>query len=134
MKKNTLPIIILIVTIAAVGTLTFYPRAKSSAELDAFAQCLAEKQVTMYGAYWCSHCQNEKKRFGDSFRFVPYVECTEETDKCIAEKINGYPTWVFPASPAGGPDPLTNSGQAVKRFEGEMGLERLSLESGCLLP
>ena len=38
-----------------------------------------QKKLTMYGAYWCSHCQAEKKLFGDSFKYVPYVECTQET-------------------------------------------------------
>jgi hypothetical protein len=74
--------------------------------------------VVMYGAYWCSHCKNEKKRFGDSFQFVPYVECTEEAQKCIAAGIRGYPTWIFPDG---------------RRFEGELGIERLSLESNCSL-
>ncbi|MEK7089329.1 MAG: hypothetical protein AAB920_00745, partial [Patescibacteria group bacterium] len=43
----------------------------------ALAQCLASKKVTMYGTYWCSHCQNQKALFGDAFKYVPYVECTE---------------------------------------------------------
>ena len=94
-------------------------------EYDAFAQCLTDRGVIMYGAYWCPHCQNEKKAFGDSFRFVNYVECTQETGKCLVEKINGYPTWIFPTSSADGPD--------GGRFEGEMGLEKLSEASGCLL-
>ncbi len=38
--------------------------------LDDFAKCLSEKGVTMYGAAWCSHCQNTKKTFGQSFQYV----------------------------------------------------------------
>jgi hypothetical protein len=119
LKKNIPVVLLVIVIVAVLGVLVFYPKNRSSAELDVFAGCLAEKNVVMYGAYWCPHCQNEKKRFGDSFRLVPYVECTEETEKCITEKINGYPTWIFPDG---------------HRFEGEMGLERLSAKSGCPLP
>ena len=63
-----------------------------SANLDAFAQCLAEKKITMYGAEWCPHCLNEKNAFGDSFKYVPYVECPEKPDKCLAAGIRGYPT------------------------------------------
>jgi len=87
--------------------------------LDAFAQCLAEKKVTMYGADWCPHCQNEKKAFGSSFKFIPYVECPKDPKRCLAAGISGYPTWIFPDN---------------KKFEGEQGLEKLSKESGCPLP
>lgn len=85
---------------------------------DQFAQCLADKKITMYGAAWCPHCQNEKAAFGDSFRLVPYVECPEHIAECTALGIQGYPTWIF----SGG-----------KRLQGEQGLEKLSQESGCQL-
>lgn len=87
--------------------------------LDEFAQCLANEKATMYGADWCPHCQNEKRAFGSSFQYVPYVECPKETQRCIALGIQGYPTWIFSDG---------------RRFEGEMGLERLAVESGCALP
>ncbi len=73
----------------------------------------------MYGAYSCSHCQNEKKAFGEAFKYVPYVECTQETQKCLNAGVNGYPTWI------------TASGQ---KYEGEQGLLGLSKISGCQLP
>lgn len=117
-KKNLLSVIILVVAVGFAVFLIFYQKNKPSADLNAFAECLAEKKVVMYGAYWCPHCQNEKKAFGDSFRFVPYVECTKEVQECIAAGINRYPTWIF----ADG-----------RRFEGELGLRKLSLESGCPL-
>jgi len=85
---------------------------------DDFARCLAGKNVVMYGANWCPHCQNEKKAFGDSFRLVPYVECPEDPQRCLAAGIAGYPTWIFPDG---------------NKFEGEQGLKRLSQESGCPL-
>ena len=85
---------------------------------DSFAKCLAEKKVTMYGAYWCSHCQNEKRNFGSSFQYVPYVECTQEVELCRAKGVAGYPTWI------------TEDG---KKYEGEQGLNRLAEISGCEL-
>lgn len=84
--------------------------------LDSFAQCLTDKGYTMYGAYWCPHCQNEKKEFGDSFRLISYVECTKEPKKCVEAGIQGYPTWIS----ADG-----------KKLEGEQGIKRLSEISGC---
>lgn len=88
------------------------------ASLDAFAQCLAQKGATMYGAYWCSVCKEEKKAFDNSFRFVSYVECTAEPQKCLDAGIKGYPTWIFPDG---------------RKFEGKQGIEKLSQESGCPL-
>ena len=96
--------------------------AKSSqptTNLDAFAKCLAEKKITMYGAAWCPHCQSEKKAFGKSFKYVPYVECPEETQLCLDKGIRGYPTWILPDG---------------KQLIGEQGLQKLSEESGCPLP
>lgn len=45
----------------------------------------------MYGSVNCSHCQSQKKMFGDSFQYINYVECTEEFDRCA--NISGVPTW-----------------------------------------
>lgn len=94
--------------------------------LDSFAQCLASKGITMYGAEWCSHCQNEKNRFGNSFRFVLYVECPADPKRCLAAGVAAYPTWIFPASLA--------DGASDKKLVGEQGLQKLSYESGCKLP
>jgi len=127
--KNKFLIVLGVVGVMAVSVLVLsYPRqeAQTGANLDAFAQCLADKNITMYGAAWCPHCQREKKAFGDSFRLVPYVECPDNPQKCLDKGINGYPTWIFPASSAGKPD--------GKKLEGEQGILKLSAESGCALP
>lgn len=100
--------------------------------LDGFAKCLAERGATMYGAYWCPHCQNEKRAFGSSFQFAPYVECTKEAKRCLEAGINGYPTWTFPILLNTSTERLGT--QEVKQFEGEQGLTKLSEISGCTLP
>ncbi len=108
----------------------------ASSSLDSFAQCLASKGITMYGADWCSHCQNEKNRFGNSFRFVPYVECPAEPSRCLVAGVNAYPTWIFPASPARLAEDSAKraGGPGDKKLVGEQGLQKLSDESGCPLP
>lgn len=90
---------------------------KPNPALDGFAQCLTGKGVTMYGAKWCSHCQNQKKEFGQSFRLVKYVECPDNIDLCLSKGIQGYPTWII----------------GDKKYEGERDLEELSEISGCAL-
>lgn len=87
--------------------------------LDNFAQCLTDKGVIMYGANWCSHCQNEKKAFGNSFSKVNYVECPKDPKKCLDMGVEGYPTWIFGDG---------------KKLVGEQGVQKLAQESGCALP
>lgn len=122
MMTNKLKIFVVIIVVAAAGLVTLFLIDKNNTpaqgKYDAFAQCLADKKVTMYGAYWCTHCQNQKAAFGDSFKFVSYVECTEETQKCIDAGVQGYPTWIF------------SDGH---KLEGEQSLEKLSQDSGCSL-
>ena len=113
--------LMVVIIILAIG---FTWRLSSSAgQYATFAQCLTEKGVKMYGAFWCSHCNNQKKLFGSSWASVEYIECSTpdgagQTSLCAAAGITGYPTWEF----AGG-----------KRVSGEMSLADLSAQSGCLL-
>ncbi len=119
--KNLPAISILsVIALGAVLIILFQSKGEiSGKELDYFAKCLADKGAVMYGADWCPHCQNEKKAFGDSFRFISYVECPNEPNLCLQKQVQGYPTWIFGDG---------------NRFEGEQGLERLSKLSGCSLP
>lgn len=126
MNKKYLFILFGIVAVAVALAIVLYPKEKSSGELDSFAQCLASKGITMYGANWCPHCQSQKNRFGSSFKFVPYVECPDDPKRCLAAGVTGYPTWIFPASPVGGPD--------GRKLVGDQELQKLSDESGCQLP
>ena len=87
-------------------------------QLDGFAKCLADKKVAMYGAYWCPHCQAQKKLFGSAFQYIPYVECTVDIKSCTDKNITGYPTWIF----ADG-----------SRATGEMSLKDLSSKTSCPL-
>ena len=119
-KMNKLVlVIVMVIVIVAIGILVWSNRsAPANAALDQFAQCLASKNVTMYGADWCQHCQSEKNAFGNSFRYVPYVECPDNIQTCLDLGIEGYPTWIL--------------GDGT-RLVGKQGLEGLSEASGCAL-
>ncbi len=91
---------------------------------DGFAQCLNDNGAVMYGAYWCPHCQAQKKLFGSSWDYVNYVECSlpngnGQTQICIDEGITGYPVWKF----ADGTE-----------ISGELSLEQLGSFTDCSLP
>jgi len=90
---------------------------------DFFAQCLTDKGAEMYGAYWCGHCQNQKAMFGDSFKFIEYIECDSggqnaHPEKCQKAGVTGYPTWKING----------------KLMPGEKTLELLANLTGCSLP
>ncbi|PIQ68038.1 MAG: hypothetical protein COV91_06175 [Candidatus Taylorbacteria bacterium CG11_big_fil_rev_8_21_14_0_20_46_11] len=117
--KMSVGIVFSVAVVVLVGFLFIGGRSPYSAEaLDSFASCLSEQGLTMYGAYWCPHCQNEKAEFGDSFAKVNYVECTDDPKQCTDAGITGYPTWI-------GPNGI--------RLEGEQGLQMLSEVSSCSL-
>lgn len=92
-------------SVASVAVLFFVPFGltgsdNTDADTSELAFCLAEKNVIMYGAYWCPHCKEQKELFGDSFEKVKYVECADpvnprqQTKDCISAGINNYPTWI----------------------------------------
>jgi uncharacterized membrane protein len=65
-------------------------------ELSTNLQALNAK---MYGAYWCSHCFEQKERLGrEAMSKIPYIECSQDgvnsqNAMCKARKLPGYPTW-----------------------------------------
>ena len=114
-KTTILTIIALIIIILFI----YFNRTPK--EYDEFARCLTSKDVKMYGASWCSHCQNQKNTFGKSWDYINYVECSlpdgnGQTAECQAAGIKAYPTWEFGDG---------------SRISGEVKLEQLSSISRC---
>lgn len=98
-------------------------RSRAPGDLDAFASCISEKKAVFYGAFWCPHCQRQKKLFGRSERLLPYVECSlpngqGQTQTCTDKGVTGYPTWIF-----------ADGGKET----GELSLKRLAEKTGCTL-
>lgn len=77
------------------------PTITTRSDTDAMriATKLAGKQSTMYGAYWCKHCYDQKQRFGKkAFGMLRYIECDKygantQYQLCRQKRIPGYPTW-----------------------------------------
>src|SRR5471030_2574861 len=100
-------IFFLIICILVLGTIATVLIQSSSptvpagpGKYDVFAQCLKDKGATFYGAFWCPHCQAQKKEFGSSVKLLPYVECSTpdasgQTQICIDKGITSYPTWIL---------------------------------------
>jgi uncharacterized membrane protein/glutaredoxin len=114
--------IVAIVTIT--GTLGVYAsQGKIAAQSNSFAGRLAQHltvtNAKMYGAYWCPHCIDQKKQFGEAQKLVPYVECDSkgvnpQTALCQQKGITGFPTWEING----------------KMLSGERSLDELATASG----
>ena len=126
-KKKIASRILWIIGVLVVATLAVwaYTSFRSDPhEFDALAKCLSEKNIIMYGAYWCPHCQDQKRMFRDSWEFVKYVECASPgdpytpTEQCKAAGVASYPTWVFPGG---------------SKVPGAQEFDKLAKISGCPL-
>jgi hypothetical protein len=110
----------------ALGATYYVGYHQRAHKYDAFAKCLTQRDVKMYGAYWCPHCADQKALFDAAFKYVNYIECgvpgntSKIQDSCTDAGIKHFPTWQFP--PTG------------ERVEGTMPLGDLSLRTGCPLP
>lgn len=117
-------VLIFLIGVISVSYILFRNNSNESTPTEAFAKCLAEKKAVFYGAFWCSHCQNQKKMFGSAQKYLPYTECStpdskDQTQVCKDKKIEGYPTWEF----ADG-----------SRETGEVSFAKLAEKSGCSAP
>ena len=125
MKKQTIFIILIIlVVVIVIGVGVYSNKNKTPSKYDSFAKCISDSGAKFYGAFWCSHCNNQKKMFGSSKEYLPYVECSEkdgasQLQVCKDAGIVGYPTWIF----ADG-----------SKIEGEVPFETLSEKTQCPLP
>lgn len=134
MKKNkSLNNILIVSGILIVGALGYwYMEQSKPGELDTFAQCLTEKGVKFYGAFWCPHCQSQKAIFGSSKQYLPYIECSTadskgQTEICKEKNITSYPTWSFAIS-------STTATTTEEFAPGEKTLQELAEKSSCVLP
>lgn len=126
-NKTLFSILGVIIVVVAGGAIAYnkkYGDTVSVSVYDGFAQCLASSGAKFYGAFWCPHCQNQKKAFSSAQKYLPYVECSTpdskgQTQACADAKITSYPTWVF----ADGSQEL-----------GEVAMAKLAERSKCSLP
>lgn len=114
---------VFIAIIVAYGVYALVSNAGEPAKYDSFAKCLGEKNAKFYGAFWCPHCTKQKKIFGSSAKYLPYIECSTsnkqgQTAVCISANIQNYPTWEF----------------ADGSRTGSLTLRELSQKTGCVLP
>lgn len=125
MKKQTKFILFIVLVVVLVGGVGIYASAnRTPGKYDEFAKCISNTGTKFYGTFWCPHCNNQKKMFGSSKKYLPYIECSSKNGKsqlqvCKDAGIAGYPTWIF----ADG-----------TKLEGEVPMETLAEKTQCTLP
>ncbi|XP_019088202.1 PREDICTED: thiol-disulfide oxidoreductase LTO1 isoform X2 [Camelina sativa] len=85
-----------------------YFRTEITSSSSPYAIALAKHLNTigarMYGAFWCSHCLEQKEMFGkEAAKQLNYVECfpdgykkgTKILKACADAGIEGFPTWII---------------------------------------
>ena len=93
-------------------------------QLGALAKCLTEKGVQFFGTHWCPFCTQQKEMFGETARYLPYIECapdratSEEIAMCEAANVRGVPHWRFPDQ---------------RQIERIMSIQSLIEYSGCVI-
>ncbi|XP_024536881.1 thiol-disulfide oxidoreductase LTO1 [Selaginella moellendorffii] len=98
----------------------------SDATKMALAKHLKSIGAKMYGAFWCSHCHEQKQELGkEAMKILEYVECfpdgyrknVKTAKACEAAKIEGFPTWIIKG----------------EKYSGELSLEELADAAGFSL-
>ncbi len=122
MKMNsTLGFVLL--GIAMMAAIIVYAAIKSNAPspYDDFAQCITDQGGQMYGAYWCHNCANTKDRFGSSFKYIDYIECSTPGSNTfdLCPDVTGVPKWTRPDG---------------ENLVGDVPLENLAEFYDCQLP
>lgn len=122
MKTRMQIIGVIVIFAALIGGYVWYKNMPG--QYDNFAQCIKDSGATFYGAFWCPHCQEQKKMFGNSARFLPYVECSTPDGQstrinCQQKNVTQYPTWEFSDG---------------TRQVGQMTFEALATKTSCALP
>lgn len=95
----------------------------SSDRAMALADSLRSLDARMYGAFWCSHCYDQKEVLGkEAFSKLQYVECSKDGYKsqnalCKEKKVPGYPTWEINGQLFPGQQELEELEEIVQQFK-----------------
>lgn len=95
-------IVVGVVVLVGVVVGLWYMDKQAAPEREAYAslaQCLTDRGVTFYSAFWCPNCAAQKALFKGSSKKLPHRECSlpdrSQNEFCEDAGIENYPTWGF---------------------------------------
>jgi uncharacterized membrane protein len=111
------------VAFLVVGYAASAPQIATNDYATGLAQHLAAQGVKFYGAYWCPHCADQKRMFGNAAALLPYIECDARSPAgrpqvCLEAGVRAFPTWDIKGA----------------RYEGVLSLDELARLSGYAPP
>ncbi len=99
MEKNKLVTTIVVVSILLLaGVVIFFKNFQGSTIQDLPSEKIAKwigEHSVLYVQAGCSHCVDQENLFGENLKFLTTIDCLKETQKCVAEEIEGTPTWTI---------------------------------------
>lgn len=113
-------LVLSIIIIVVIGMFFFFSNMNqigitgSTTEIDKLSICLNKNSI-MYGSDSCPYCIKQKELFGDSFKYIKYIDCLKNREACLNADIKAFPTWVING----------------KSYEGLKTLQELKELSGC---
>lgn len=124
-------LVVLLVTVVGLGWISVVDRpveptgrgvapavvADSSPEAIALADHLTATGASIYTAYWCPHCHEQKELFGrQATARLKVIECApdgrnSQAALCEAKKLEAYPSWEINGKMISGVKPLSQLAQ-----------------------
>ena len=98
----------------------------SSPRALGLARALRAAGAEMFGAFWCSHCLEQRQAFGIAAQAdLPYVECypdgfrrgTRPAAACVAAGVEGFPSWRISGKMYEGERSFDELEEALKRAQ-----------------
>ena len=86
-----------------------------------FCDCVTFSGWRFYGRTGCGWCEKQKQIFGESIKYIVFIDCANTETACRSLNIDGFPTWIK----------FTDDGEELDRYKGYSTLENLSNISNC---
>jgi len=105
----------------------------SSPRALGLARALRASGAQMFGAFWCSHCFEQKQAFGIAAQDeLPYVECypdgfrrgTRPATACLAAGVEGFPSWKIGGKMYEGEKSFDELEEAMRRAQAKVAMSR----------
>lgn len=94
MKKQDLITIGLILLVIVIAIFVLYLKNQHPRVQEDIAKCIGSKSE-LYTKLGCTHCEIQKKMFGDSYQYLTVIDCWYERDLCLNKGVQGTPTWII---------------------------------------
>ena len=90
-KKSVVIVSLILAFLFGIIIIFFSSNLKVSEET---AKCIGENSV-LYVQLGCISCEKQKDMFGENVKYINFIDCFYETEKCIESEISTTPTWII---------------------------------------